>query len=261
MAENNLPETQSLKDLIEQSVEKSVDRAFEKHRKMPRIQFSMRGIASLLAILLLIGLGIYWTKQRENSEKVAPVENHDLTLDNNGLFGFTVADFEEVILGESTRQRMLIVQEQDVYVNTTITDTGLFNWGVFNKQQLLTIHGTGQYTIDLSQVTAADISLNEETYELTIRIPHAQLHQVVFDPAKTEIGDPQNGWLAFGKIKLTLDQTLSFESTAVEELTAKLDEEARYIMADRFAKLSASEVYQPIIKGVSPAYKVIINFK
>lgn len=71
----------------------------------------------------------------------------------------------------------------------------LFNLGVFNKEQMLTIHGTGQYTIDLTQVKARDISLDEENYELTICIPHAKLHNVSYDPEKTEIGDLQRGWL------------------------------------------------------------------
>ena len=82
-----------------------------------------------------------------------------------------------------------------------------------------------------------------------------------FDPGKTEVGDSQNGWLAFGDIKLTAEQQQEFEVKAKEELGTKLDEEERYTQADRFAKLSAFEIYQPLVKTVSPAYKVVIEFQ
>lgn len=260
MVENEVREEQRLKSIIEESVDESVARAFKKYGKRSRF-LSIRGLAALVLILALICVGAYCLVRGNANDPIAPVGNHDLTLENNGIFGFTVADFEEPILGEAMRQRLLIVEEQEAYVNTTIADTGFLNWSIFNKQQALTIHGTGQYTIDLTQISADDISLNEDTYELTICIPHAALHETIFDPSKTEVGDTQNGWLAFGSIKMTAEQQKQFEVTANEKLEAKLSEESCLEEADRFAKLSAYETYQPIVKTVSPVYKVIIEFQ
>ncbi len=246
--------SEELKCIIDESVEK----AFKKYGK--------KGLSIkllLIGVFLIIGLivCIFFIQKRNTSEKVQPVENHDLTLENNGILGFTAADFEEAILGETTRQKLLIVEEQEAYVNTTITDTGLFNLGFFNREQALTIHGTGQYTIDLTQITPENIQLNEETYELTIQIPHAVLHNTSFDPGKTEIGDTKNGWLAFGDIELNQEQHKQFETEAVQKLQEKLNERERFEEADRFAKLSAYETYQPVVKSVSPAYKVVIVFQ
>lgn len=261
MKENEIQE-QELRNMIEQSVDESVNRAFKKYGRFARLpRFSLRGIVSLIVLVALIMAGVYLHERSKANETVAPVEDHDLTLENDGIFGFTAADFEEPILGEATRQRLLIVEEQEVYVNTTITDTGLFNWGIFNKQQVFTIHGTGQYTIDLTKITRQDIYLDEDTYELTIKIPHAELHQVTFDPTKTEIGDAQNGWLAFGSIKLDAEQNKQFEVEANEKLKARLNESERFEEADRFAKLAAYETYQPIVRTISPVYKVVIEFQ
>lgn len=261
MKENEIQE-QELRNMIEQSVDESVNRAFKKYGRFARLpRFSLRGIVSLIVLVALIMAGVYLHERSKANETVAPVEDHDLTLENDGIFGFTAADFEEPILGEATRQRLLIVEEQEVYVNTTITDTGLFNWGIFNKQQVFTIHGTGQYTIDLTKITRQDIYLDEDTYELTIKIPHAELHQVTFDPTKTEIGDAQNGWLAFGSIKLDAEQNKQFEVEANEKLKARLNESERFEEADRFAKLAAYEIYQPIVRTISPVYKVVIEFQ
>ena len=133
---------QELRSIIEQSVDDSVARAFKKYGKCSRfVGLPLKGVLSLLITLAILGgVGIYIHERNQANEGVAPVEDHDLTFENDGIFGFTVADFEEPILGAATRQRLLIVEEQEVYVNTTITDTGLFNLGVFNKQQALTIH-------------------------------------------------------------------------------------------------------------------------
>lgn len=50
-----------------------------------------------MVILLAIGIGgtaLWLHNNKEASKQVEPIENHDLTLDNNGIFGFTVADFK-----------------------------------------------------------------------------------------------------------------------------------------------------------------------
>lgn len=251
--------------LIAKSVDESVERAFKKYRVSPNHRVSLKYITkiaiALIAIAMLVIGGKIWSDRLDANKKVAPVEDHDLTLSNNGIFGFTAADFETPILGVASRQKLLIVEEQEAYVNTTITDTGLFNWGIFNKQQALTIHGTGQYTIDLSKITNQDIQLNEEAYELTIRIPHPELHATNFDPSKTEVGDSQNGWLAFGNITLTNEQHKEFETTALQKLNEVLMQSERFTEADRFAKLSAYETYQAVAKTISPAYRVVIDFQ
>ncbi|MDY2629271.1 MAG: DUF4230 domain-containing protein [Lachnospiraceae bacterium] len=254
---------EDLKNVINEAVEDSVDRAFKKYRRSVfRPYIKLRKIIVWCVVIgLVVGIGVYLHDRNTASEKVAAVENHDLTLDNNGIFGFTVADFEKPVLGEAVRNRLLIVEEQEVYVNSTITETGLFNLGVFNKQQALTIHGTGQYTIDLTQVDKDDLSLNEDTCELTIQIPHAELHKVIFDPSQTEIGDTKKGWFAFGDIKMTTEQQKEFETNAKEKLEEKLSEAQCFEEADRFAKLSAYETYQPIVETVSPVYKVTIEFQ
>ena len=103
--------------------------------------------------------------------------------------------------------------------------------------------------------------IDEENYELTIRIPHAALHSTSYDPEKTEIGDLQKGWLAVGDIKLTVEQQKEFEVEAKRKLEEKLSEKDCFDDADRFAKVAAYELYQPIVRTVSPAYKVVIDFQ
>lgn len=255
---------EEIRAMIEESVDESVKQAFKKYGRTFRFpRPRIRSVVSIVVVAAILITGIGWVQNKKAiNQRVDPVENHDLTIDNDGIFGFTAADFEKPILGKSTRQKKLVVEEQEVYVNTTITDTGLFDFGVFNKAQALTIHGTGQYYIDLSEISAQDISLNEDTFELTIAIPHAALQTpVTFDPSQTEVGDTDKGWLAFGEIKMTQEQQKEFEKKSCKELEEKLSEAECLEEADRFAKMSAYELYQPIVSAVSPAYKVVIKFR
>lgn len=47
----------------------------------------------------------------------------------------------------------------------------------------------------------------------------------------------------------------------MEQLQAKLEEADRFTEADRFARLAAYELYQPIVRAVSPICQVIIEFQ
>lgn len=255
---------EEIKNIIEKSIDKSVHHAFKKYDRTRWVFHT--GIGSILAILVIAAVltgGVFWINNQKGAvvQAAQPIAGHDLTFEDHGIFGYSVADFKEPILGESMRQKLIIVEEREAYVNTTITDTGLFDWEVFQKEQELTIHGIGQYTIDLLEITSEDISLNEDTFELTIRIPHASLHKIIPDPSKTEIGESSNGWLAFGNIKLDQEQQKEFETEAQEKLKEKLSMPECFEEADRFAKLTAYETYQPIVQAVSPAYKVVIEFK
>lgn len=255
-----------LKKVISDSVDQSVDRAFQKY--MPGQPGQRRGHGRIIkaVILVVIAAVIIFAgyRFRQNIKgltgRVDPVEDHDLTLESKGIFGFTAADFAEPILGKAEEKKLLIVEEKDASVNTTITDAGLMNLDVFTKTQVLTIHGTGEYTIDLSKITDDDISLSDDLV-ITVQIPHAELHNVSYDPDKTEIGDLDRGWLAIGKVQMDPEQMKNVESSAVDELTKALDTEENMEEADRFAKLTATEELQKVVNTVSPSYKLEVVFQ
>lgn len=242
----------NIEELVERSVQKAVSKA------MTRSNLLKNGISWLLNIALIVGLVFIYNQIKPKNPEVAQLEDHDMTLENNGIFGFTAVDFEEAILGQATRQQLLIVDEQEVSVAETISNAGLFNWKLFNKAQNQTIYGTGEYTIDLTQIDKNDIELDEETFTVTIHVPYPELHNVIFDPEKTKIGDTDKGLLAFGEIKMTPEQTQQYQVEAVNKLTERLNEDDCFDKAVRYTRMSAYDVYQPIVSSVSPAYKVEI---
>ena len=126
--------------------------------------FELLKILILVAVLAAVGFMVFRFQSFAGNLKglVArdvPVEDHDLTLENNGFLGYTAADFQEAILGDSEQLKKLEVYEIDVSDAVQLTDTGLANLKIFTKTQLLTYKGTATYTVDLGQLSKDDITI------------------------------------------------------------------------------------------------------
>ncbi len=227
-------------------------------------------LVAALPTLLAIGLLAYLIVPKVNAMSEGlnsvfhfdePVEGHDMTIENDSFLGYTAADFEEAILGDSSKLKKLEVFKQKVSDVSSITDTGLLNWGVFTKNQLITYNGTAVYTVDLSALRSGDISINEEEKMITLKIPHAQQEEINIPEDEIQFGDTTKGLLAFGDIKMTAEQASQIQAEARKKMQKKLDEDNVAGIADRFAKLSVWELYNPIVKGVAKDYSLEVVFR
>ncbi|MBR3264644.1 MAG: DUF4230 domain-containing protein, partial [Erysipelotrichaceae bacterium] len=163
MDENKDVNNEDNKDFNEEEFLKKVEKAAGKGISKAGIK---NGLLSTLPTILLIAILAILIVPKINSlnnglqhmfKVDAPVEDHDMTLENYGFLGHTVADFEEAILGDSEKLKKLEVYKQEVSDVGTITDTGLFNLGMFTKNQVITYYGTAVYTVDLSRLSKSDI--------------------------------------------------------------------------------------------------------
>ena len=104
-------------------------------------------------------------------------QSHDLVLEDNSIFGYTAADFQNAVLGAASEHQELIVMEQPLSIATTITKAGLGNLPIFAKMKDVTYYGTGVYTVDLSGMDASRILVDEETCTVTakFRIPSCSM--------------------------------------------------------------------------------------
>lgn len=189
------------------------------------------------------------------------VQNHDMALEDNSFLGYTAADFEQAILGDSEKLKKLEVFRQDVSDATTITKTGFFNWSALSKTKLITYNGTVVYTVDLSSLSANDISFNEEEKIITLKIPHAVQEEINIPEDAIQFGDTERGLLAFGDLQMTPEQISQVQAGAREKMEEKLKTDNVLETADRFAKLSVWEMYSPIIKGVARDYSLEVEFR
>ena len=184
-----------------------------------------------------------------------------MVVENNGIFGYTAADFQEAILGDASQKKKIEVFQQEISDVGTITNTGFMKWGIFTKNQILTGHGTVVYTVDLSSISSVDIVFDDEEKMITIRIPHAVKEEINIPESKVEIGDTERGLLALGSIKMTAEQHQEVMAEIRAKMEKKLVEENVQETADRFAKLTVWEIYSPIVKGVAKDYSLEVEFK
>ena len=252
---------------VEEAASKGAKRGSRGNGFLPRLLPWALLIAVLLAMPLYIKYAINqgWNDFTEGLKNQmgfeAEADSHDLVLENNGIRGYTAADFAEAILGETSQLRKLEVYTAEVSDAVTLTDTGFANISFLSKSQIITYHGTATYTVDLSNLNENSIVFDETHKTIKLLIPHAHQEPINIPRERIEFGDTEKGWLAFGDIKSTSEEQAKVESKATSEMEKKLDELKEQENADKFAKMSVWELYQPMVSKVSPEYKLEIDFE
>ena len=189
------------------------------------------------------------------------VEDHDLTLINHRIFGYKAADFQEAILGDEEQLKKLEVYSREVKDVATLTQTGLFNIKAFSKYQLITYNGKAIYTVDLSGLTADDITLDEETKTVTMKVPAPQLEPINIPSEDIQFGEVETEAFAFGNIKLTPEQQAEVETQAKARMLDKLEAENVIEDAKVAAEHSIWEIFQPMVSNLSSKYTLKVEFK
>ena len=216
----------------------------------------------ILAIMLLVlpKFSINNYSFKNLFKKEAPVEGQDLTLENYGFFGYKAADFAEALLGDGSKLKKLEVLSYKVSDVTTVTSAGLADLSIFSKTKSITYNGTAVYTVDLSWLNASSFEVDADNRILTIKIPHAQLEPLNIQSSDIEFGETENGILSFGELKLTPEQMAEIQSGAQKAMEEKLVNENISEQADRFAKVSVFEMFQPMLSKTAWGFTLDVEF-
>lgn len=178
----------------------------------------------------------------------------DLVLNSH-----TFADFEEPVLGEAVQEQKLDVCEIPVSVLVVNTQDGFFKLPIMEKKQAVKFSGTAYYMVDLAGMDAGNIQVDADEKTVTLTIPDVDLDHVDVDSEKTETLEENNGALAFGPLKMTTDESSQVETEAKQKMIEELNETNMLEQAQKMAKLSAKEIFEPVIKGVASDYSVEIR--
>jgi len=173
--------------------------------------------------------------------------------------GYNQIDFSNAILGESRTKSDFVVLEQDVTVTTRVSQA-LANLALFEKSQLITSYGTGVFTVDLSRLTAADISYDEKLAVVNVVIPHTVLSYVTVDVEKTEFEETKKAIFAFGDIKLTNEQLNILEQNIQDAMTEQLSTPDMLAKADVQALSQVQKLFEPIVQAVAPEIVLTVAF-
>ena len=258
-------EINEVNDELLGKIEEAAQKGAEKGARKAGRKSSL--ISTLVIVAVLLGAGYFaYTKITDifSIENLIGFENgieeHDLALENHGFLGYTAADFQEAVLGDSQQLKKLEVYTTEISDVAEITDTGLANLKVFTKCQTITYNGYATYTVDLSKVNKDSILFDGDNKKITILIPHCKREEITIPSNEIEFGDTTRGLLAWGDIKMTAEESSKVQTAATEKMETKLEETGQADQADRFAKMSVWELYQPVITGVSPEFKLEVEF-
>ncbi len=231
-----------------------------KENNMGKIKTFTTGlvVGLLVGALAMFGIWRAMESKPHSSEETDPlvdgvVEEH--------FAGYTAIDFQDAILGEAGGRSELVVMEQPVQYSTTLSEEGPWNWEVFRKTKGITYHGTGVYTVDLSEIQKSKIGFDDESKIITIKVPHATLQYVNPDYDKIEFEDTEKGFLAFTDIKLTTEQQNELEKVVKEGMEEILSDPETLTQADGFAEMKVWEIFQPVVTSVSPEYRLVVEFE
>lgn len=169
---------------------------------------------------------------------------------------------EETLVNEIHQRRQLITFEIDMSENFTLDDS----WGsldVFKKVQNIKYFGTGTYVIDLSNLKAENIKINNTSKEITINIPKPSVKYVVIDEEKTEYETPENGILRFGEIKLTPQDNQIIIKSVKEKMQNKMLESSFLSQAINTSEEAIKNILESIIRQEDKdyTYNVKINWQ
>ncbi len=167
--------------------------------------------------------------------------------------------FTEVILGKANEQANLIVMEQELSAHSTLEKTGLFDWGIFKKSKNITYFGKAIYTVNLNQMRENDVAVDIDTKTVTIYIPRPEVYDLIVDPNDFILDETSKGLLAFGDIKMTLEEAFYIESQAVSVLKGAAEADELTEKAEDTAEKKLEELFQPVARAVDPDYRIVIR--
>lgn len=222
-------------------------------------------ITIVLVLVIVLFIGNKMDNFKEDLKQFVTFEDpsisHDLILDDDAFLGYTAADFEEAIITNSTKIKKIEVYEQEVSDTVTLTDTGLFNWAIFSKCQLIVYKGNVVYTVDMSDVDIYDIKVDNDNKIISLYIPYPVQEAININENDIQFGDVEKGLLAFGDIGLTIEQASQIQEEARNKMQMKLDDTDAINTAMRFGKLVVWEMYSPIVKSVAKDYSLEVSYK
>lgn len=171
--------------------------------------------------------------------------------------------FADVILSAPQETRKLVVLEQEASVTATIQKSKIrdVNWDSLMQNQDVTYKARGQFVVDLDKLTKDCLVDDPDQKVLTIRIDHPYLDAIEIDPSRIEVSGQQNGFLAFGKLALTVDDYVALETELQQKLKNEFDTSTSGQVADDQALAMVGQIYEPVVKAVAPDYSVKVEYK
>ena len=126
------------------------------------------------------------------------------------------------------------------------------------EEEDIVYEGDALYTVDLSQLSEDDFSVNNETKTLTVRIPYAELSPIHIPADQIKFHDVKKGWAAPKDIKLTPQENARLTTQVSSKMKAKLIDDNIIAVANQSAKTVVAELLSATVHAVDPEFTVVV---
>lgn len=228
---------------------------------------ALKKLSILILMLAFICVSIFIirsipTKESEFVDGVADqivqeMANSKIVLSTTGGRR-TVADFKEPIILNHGKESRLIVHTAHLSETISIASEGLGGWEWTSIYQDIVYEGDAQYTVDLSQLSEEDFSVNNEEKTITVRIPYAVLEPINIPADQIKFRDPKKGWAAPKDIKLTPEQNAQIMIQVTDKMKAKLIDENIIAIANENAKIVVTDLLSATVQSIDPEFTVVV---
>lgn len=185
------------------------------------------------------------------------MKDNRIVLSSKGIRR-TVADFQEPIILNHGRDSRLIVHTARLSETISIASEGLGGWAWTSSYQEIVYEGDVQYTVDLSRLSAADFTVNNELKTLTVRIPYAVLSPINIPADQIKFHDVVKGWAAPKDIKLTAQENARLVTQVGEKMKAALIDKNILAEANENAKTVVADLLSATVQSIDPAFTVVV---
>ena len=170
----------------------------------------------------------------------------------------TVADFKDPLILAHGQQSRLIVYSAELSERISLANEGLGGWEWTSVYQDIEYEGLAQYTVDLSQLSEDDFSVNNELCTLTVRIPYVELSPINIPADQIRFHDAKKGWAAPRDIKMTAEQSAQLVVQVSDKMKAKLIDDNIIDLANASAKTVVAELISATVHSIAPEYSVVV---
>ena len=218
-------------------------------------------ILVVVACLVTVAIGL-----AIRSSDSAAAFNDNQAIDQSNVLVLddskTRVSFSDVVLSPQGETRELIVSTQTATESVLLEDRVIqqLDIDILKKHQTVSYTTTGYFVVNLESITEDDIIVDDEKKNVTIKIEHARLKDIVIDPEQVMFGDVQESFFNRGAMSMTVEDYNQIEQELKSKLETAFNSGDNLQKADDNALKMVKEVYEPVIKAVDHRYELTIVF-
>ncbi|SHK50095.1 Protein of unknown function [Clostridium cavendishii DSM 21758] len=164
---------------------------------------------------------------------------------------------EETVVSKLKNTQKILPLEAEIS-ETMIIDNSWGDCELFKKIKTIKYFALATYTLDLSNFTKSNVSIDQSNKKITLNLDKPILNSINLLNDKTTYETTNNGTLRFGELKLSPEELNSIEKQALKQMSEKSNEDSLVKLAEENSK----SLLNNIINSINNSDMLIeINFK